>query len=1146
MNSLLGRLLTVVAVAVLPALAFQAYTETQARAVRQQLLEDEALRLVRLVGAEQQRIIEGAEQMLAVLGAAPSIRDSLTELCKQYLTSLEAESGRYNALAVIGTDGRPVCSAVPYPPDADLSDHPEFANALRTGGFVVGGYSIGRLSGQPALPFARPFKRGDGTTGGVIVAELNLAWLGQQIRLVPLPDGTSITVTDRSGMILARHPDSELYTGTMLPKRNIFVLEATRPSVGTYLALGDRTRIVAFIPPALGPGGLYVSIGLDPKAASKPNDRANRIGIIMIAAGAGFALMLTAVLGTRLIHRPVKRLLHAAAAWRTGDLSARTGLRTDSTEFGRLAGAFEAMADALQAREQALRDALESTNDAVISLDTDCRVTYLNRRAESQFGKGRDLIGQVIWTALPELRGTPFGDACRTVKETRQPLHADAWYVSLGSHWELHAYPSAAGITVFSRDVTEQRRVATALRDSEERLRLAVEAARLGVRDIDIAGGTVVWTPEAERIVGRDFVASRRLKAAISLVHPDDQPIVKEAWKRALKAPGNDYQIEYRIADADGGWRWVCVYTRVMFEAGRATRQIAVVQNIDARKRTEAKLVKTTALLRAIGNSSAESLYARDTEGRFLFVNPAELAVIGKPLDEVLGRTVAEIHGDPGQAASIMANDRRILQTGRTEIIEEEYDAAGLGKRVFRSAKSPLRQEDGTVIGIVGVSGDITGLKDAESELRVLSAGLEARVQEEMAAREAAQARAAHAERMQALGQLAGGIAHDFNNVLQAVSGAMALIGRRPDDQDGIRRLVRLAGEATERGAAITRRLLAFGRRGDLRAEVIDAAVLLADLREMLVHTLGTSIDVSVRVESDLPLFVADKRQLETSLINLATNARDAMPRGGRLVLCAGTEVVAGPAPGRAGGAVAGRYVRLSVEDTGCGMDGATLVRACEPFFTTKSIGAGSGLGLSMAKGFVEQSGGGMRIDSAPGRGTTVTLWLPEAPADAAAPAAAASPAQAAAPEPAAEEQQARVLLVDDEDAVREVLTMQLEDFGFDVLPAAGGAEALALLAAGEAVDILVTDLSMPGMDGLAVIRAVQERLHGLPALLLTGYAGDGAALALGGAVSGSFSLLRKPVSATDLVDRLRSLLADRRDGRGAEAAQGSLQTIQG
>jgi CheY-like chemotaxis protein len=311
---------------------------------------------------------------------------------------------------------------------------------------------------------------------------------------------------------------------------------------------------------------------------------------------------------------------------------------------------------------------------------------------------------------------------------------------------------------------------------------------------------------------------------------------------------------------------------------------------------------------------------------------------------------------------------------------------------------------------------------------------------------------------------------------------------------------------------------------------------LLPGLREILVHTLGAGIDVQVRVDPDLCPFMADKSQLETSLINLATNARDAMPRGGRLTMSATSEVILRHIPGQAGGLDPGHYVRLTIQDTGAGMDAPTLARSSEPFFTTKALGAGSGLGLSMAKGFVEQSGGGLSIDSSPGLGTTVSLWLPEIKAGMAADRDAATP-DAAEPAKSSSEPAARVLLVDDETAVREVLTMQLEDFGFLVLQAAGGTEALALLAAGAAADIMVTDLSMPGMDGLTVIRAVQEQRPGLPTILLTGYAGDGATLALEGAVTGAFSLLRKPVTAACLVDRLRSLLAARQDRHEAPAA---------
>ena len=324
--------------------------------------------------------------------------------------------------------------------------------------------------------------------------------------------------------------------------------------------------------------------------------------------------------------------------------------------------------------------------------------------------------------------------------------------------------------------------------------------------------GVVTGTPEAERILGGAFVDGATIEATLAHLHPDDRPLVRSTMQRALSAPGNDCEIDCRIRDGNGGWRRISACGHVVFEAGTAKQAIAVVKD----KQVAADLAETTALIRGIGDSSVDAIYAKDLEGRFLYANPALLAIIGKSADAVIGHTNAELHADPERAAAVMTADRRIIRTGNAEIVEETFDSADLGKRVFRSAKSALRLENGTVIGIAAVSSDITSLKEAEAGLRRMSAELEAHLRQEVAAREAAQMRAAHAERMQALGQLAGGIAHDFNNVLQAVSGAMALIERRSDDAAGIRRLARLAGEAAERGAAITSRLLGFARRGDL------------------------------------------------------------------------------------------------------------------------------------------------------------------------------------------------------------------------------------------------------------------------------------------------------------------------------------------
>lgn len=402
--------------------------------------------------------------------------------------------------------------------------------------------------------------------------------------------------------------------------------------------------------------------------------------------------------------------------------------------------------------------------------------------------------------------------------------------------------------------------------------------------------------------------------------------------------------------------------------------------------------------------------------------------------------------------------------------------------------------------GVVRTYTDITARKENEAALA------------------AAQARAAHAERMQVLGQLAGGIAHDFNNILQAVQGGASLIVKRATDPDSVDRFARMILDATERGTSITRRLLAFARRGELRAEAVDAVDLLSGLRDVLSHTLGTPISVGLLLAADLPPLLADKGQLETVLVNLATNARDAMPEGGTLTFAARNETITTePAP--AVDLQPGEYVRITVSDTGTGMDAATLARALEPFFSTKPSGQGTGLGLSMAKGFAEQSGGALWIESVLGSGTSVHLWLPATTR--------ATDNVDARPTNFRRLDGAKtILVVDDEDMVRETLVLSLGDAGYAVLSAGSGAEALDLVAAGNEVDVLVTDLAMPSMDGLTLIRKIRERRPDLPAILLTGYAGHGAQLAVGGSLEGAFTLMRKPISEAQLIDRIEAMLA--------------------
>jgi signal transduction histidine kinase len=436
-----------------------------------------------------------------------------------------------------------------------------------------------------------------------------------------------------------------------------------------------------------------------------------------------------------------------------------------------------------------------------------------------------------------------------------------------------------------------------------------------------------------------------------------------------------------------------------------------------------------------------------------------------------------------------------------------------------RSRATAQFDSQGRVVCWHGATEDIRGREAVEAAYMRLTERLEARLAEEVAAREATQERLNQAQRMQALGRVASGIAHDFNNVLQVIGSALFLIATRPDDAVRVARFAALADDAAGRGAAITGRLLSLARKGGPRAGPVDPVLLLSSMAEVLRHTLGANITVRVEAVPGLPFVLADRGQLETVLINLAANARDAMSDGGVLTLSAARDPF--PADVEVSGGVLsspGGYVRIAVTDTGEGMDAAILARASEPFFTTKEAGCGTGLGLAMAQGFTEQSNGALQIESAPGVGTTVQIWLPCATRAASAPLERFKALRLP-------KLRGRVLLVDDDALVRVTLTEQLQEFGMSVVSACDGVAGLRALAEDAGITLLVSDLTMPGMDGMALIEAAQQARPGLPAILVTGHPNADVALASKGSSTGPVCLLRKPVSAACLAEEIVALL---------------------
>jgi PAS domain S-box-containing protein len=696
--------------------------------------------------------------------------------------------------------------------------------------------------------------------------------------------------------------------------------------------------------------------------------------------------------------------------------------------------------------------------------------------------------------------------------EYRRRRHDGEWRTLDATGTPRYSQGQFVGFLGSCTDVTDERRAVLALVASEEQLRLATEAAEIGLWDLDTINDVLFWPPRVKAMFGISPDAAVSMSDYYNGLHPDDYASTTAAFAAAIDPKRRAlYDVEYRTVGKDDGIiRWVAAKGRAMFDGDRCLRVIGTAIDITPRKASEERLrilndtleQRITEVFRErkvyvdIVESTDALVQVIDPDYRILAVNRSLIEHFSQVygIRPKVGDSLLELlRGKPEEQARAKRHWARAL-SGEEFTITDEFGDADLERRYYEIKFNTLKDRHGKLIGAFQFVYDVTErlrdqerLKEAEAQLR-------------------------QSQKLEALGQLTGGVAHDFNNLLMVVSGGLSLLDRSADPARRARLMDRMR-QATERGSALSRQLLAFSRKQPLKPQPVDIRGQLAGMRELLDRTLRGDVTVQTQLSIDLWPINVDPAEFELAILNLCVNARDAMPSGGAITISARN------APSMQASGSTPDYVCVTVADTGTGMSQEIMSHMFEPFFTTKAVGKGSGLGLPQVYGFCQQSGGRVEVNSQLHRGTEVNLYLPrtfsvEAPL---------AVAQLEQPSTSLEEPRKRILVVEDDIEVASCVVQMIETLGHDVVHAVTADAALATLTDDRRIDLVFSDIMMPGpMNGLGLAQTLRSRNSPVPILLTTGYGGPHVGLV----EEAGIALLRKPYELRDLHAALREVLA--------------------
>ena len=756
----------------------------------------------------------------------------------------------------------------------------------------------------------------------------------------------------------------------------------------------------------------------------------------------------------------------------------------------------------LRASEERYRD-LVNVSPVAVFVNRDERIVFANPAALVLFGASaqEDVLGKSIFELYhPDDHGAVRERIARVERGESIP-QAKLRIIGLDArvrHVETVAAPfrdrQGPAIQVVLLDVTERRQAETAILEREERLSAIVQSAMDGILTVDHLNRIELVNPAAEKMFGHraadlvgqpmDILMPERFRAAhrahvsrFSSTYLTHRTMVRSGSQIGLRANGEEFPLEASISQSEVGGRKLFT---------------VILRDITERRRSEQALQAGEERFRQLAESIREVFWLTDPgKGEMVYISPA--------YEAIWGRTCQSLYEAPRTwLEAIHPEDReRVLQAALTQQASgnyhEEYRIVRPDGTVrwIKDKAFPVRGPDGQVSRIAGIAEDITDRRVLEEQMR-------------------------QTQRMESIGQLAGGVAHDFNNLLTVIAASAEMLAMELPGGDSSLELVQEIQHASQRAASLTRQLLAFSRQEVIEPKIVDLSAVVGDTEKMLRRLIGEDVLLITNLcPARCPVRI-DAGQWGQVLLNLAVNARDAMPRGGRLTIETTCVDLDGPFQRTHPTAAPGRYAKLAIADTGCGMTPEIQSRIFEPFFTTKGRGKGTGLGLAVVYGIVQQSGGLIDVTSEPGAGTVFTIYLPTVTDTPAVRGEVVPSSDFAGTE--------TILLVEDEDAVRRVATRVLERKGYHVLGAADGRDAVELLERHEApVDLLLSDVVLPTMDGPSVAEAVRMRHPNVRVLYASGYMDD--AVTRRGVLAEEGAFLQKPYQPTVLLRRVREML---------------------